>query len=155
MPDEPRVQELLAELLDRQATPEDVCGACPELLPVVRGRWRQICRARAELDALLPIRPHGSLPTTTPPEELPLPQVPGYEVESVLGRGGMGVVYRARHLRLGRLVALKMALAGSYAGPHERERFRREAEAVAALRHPAEAATITGEEDQPGPESNL
>jgi hypothetical protein len=48
----------------------------------------------------------------------------------------MGMVYRARHLRLGRLVALKMALAGSYAGQHERERFRREAEAVAALRHP-------------------
>src|SRR5215831_9579752 len=135
MPDEPRVQELLAELLDREATPEEVCGACPDLLPAVRDRWRQICRARAELDALLPICPHGSLPTTTP-EELPLPQVPGYEVESVLGRGGMGVVYRARHLRLGRLVALKMALAGSYAGPHERERFRREAEAVAALRHP-------------------
>src|SRR5262245_46084298 len=135
MPDEPRVQELLAELLDRQATPEEVCGACLELLPVVRERWRQICRARAEFDALLPIWPHGSLPTT-PMEELPLPQVPGYEVESVLGRGGMGVVYRARHLRLGRLVALKMALAGSYAGLHERERFRREAEAVAALRHP-------------------
>src|SRR6516162_6013626 len=134
MPDEPRVQELLDELLDRQATPEEVCGACPELLPVVRERWRQICRARAEFDALLPIWPHGGLPTM-PPEE-PLPQVPGYEVESVLGRGGMGVVYRARHLRLGRLVALKMALAGSYAGPHERERFRREAEAVAALRHP-------------------
>jgi WD40 repeat protein/predicted Ser/Thr protein kinase len=71
-----------------------------------------------------------------PPEEQSLPQVPDYEVESVLGRGGMGVVYRARHLRLGRLVALKMTLAGSYAGPHERERFRREAEAVAALRHP-------------------
>jgi eukaryotic-like serine/threonine-protein kinase len=46
------------------------------------------------------------------------------------------VVYRARHLRLGRLVALKMALAGSCAGPNERERFRREAQAVAALRHP-------------------
>jgi eukaryotic-like serine/threonine-protein kinase len=135
MPDEPRVQELLAQLLDRQATPEEVCGACPELLPVVSERWRQICRARTELDALLPIRPAGSLPMM-PPEELPLPQVPGYEVESVLGRGGMGVVYRARHLRLGRLVALKMALAGSCAGPHERERFRREAEAAAALRHP-------------------
>src|SRR5262252_9230507 len=135
MPDEPRVQELLAELLDRQATPEEVCGACLDLLPVVRERWRQICRARAELDALLPIWPHGSLPTM-PPEELPLPQVPGYEVLSVLGRGGMGVVYQARHLRLGRTVAVKMLLAGAAATAEERERFLREARAVASLRHP-------------------
>src|SRR6516164_7316945 len=133
MPDEPRVQELLAELLDRQATPEEVCGACLELLPVVRERWRQISRARAELDALLPIWPDGSLPTM-PPEEEPLPQVPGYEVEVVLGRGGMGVVYKARHLALKRTVALKMLAAGH---PHlaERARFRAEAEAVARLQH--------------------
>ena len=136
MPDDPRVQELLDKLLDLQSTPEEVCGTCPELLPVVRGRWRQICRMRAELDAMLPVGPPGSLPTPTPtPAELPLPQIPGYEVEAVLGHGGMGVVFRARHLRLGRLVALKMTLAGSYAGPLERERFRREAEAIAALRH--------------------
>jgi WD40 repeat protein len=135
MPDEPRVQKLLDELLDREATPEEVCGACPELLPVVRQRWRQICRARTELDALLPVCPHGDLPTM-PPEEPPLPQVPGYEVERVLGRGGMGIVFRACHLRLKRLVALKMGLAGSYATPQERERFRLEAEAIAALRHP-------------------
>ena len=54
----------------------------------------------------------------------------------MLGRGGMGVVYQARHLRLNRAVALKMILAGAYARPDERERFRREAEAVAGLQHP-------------------
>ena len=39
MADEPRIQKLLDELIDQQATPEEVCGACVELLPVVRQRW--------------------------------------------------------------------------------------------------------------------
>src|SRR5687767_12821906 len=64
-----------------------------------------------------------------------LGSVPGYEIESVLGRGGMGVVYRARHISLKRTVALKMVLAGAHAGPRERARFRIEAEAVARLQH--------------------
>src|SRR5262245_48369706 len=135
MPDDPRVQQLLDELFERESTPEEVCGASIELLPVVRERWRQICQVRAELDVLLPAESYRSL-RTWPQEELTLPAVPGYEVEDVLGHGGMGVVFRARHLRLNRTVALKMALAGSYAGPLERERFRREAEAVAGVRHP-------------------
>jgi WD40 repeat protein len=47
----------------------------------------------------------------------------------------MGLVYKARHLRLNRFVALKMLITGAYAGPHERARFQREAEAVASLQH--------------------
>jgi eukaryotic-like serine/threonine-protein kinase len=133
MTEDPRVQQLLDELLAAQATPEEVCASCPELLPAVRKRWRQMCRLRADLEALFP---PPDVPTLEPAEGPTLPQIPGYEVEAVLGRGGMGVVFQARHLRLNRLVALKMALAGAYAEPRERARFQREAEAVARLRHP-------------------
>jgi serine/threonine protein kinase/predicted Zn-dependent protease len=62
--------------------------------------------------------------------------VPGYDVLDELGRGGMGVVYKARHRRLQRLVALKMVLAGVHVGPVGLARFRTEAEAVAKLSHP-------------------
>jgi len=57
-----------------------------------------------------------------------------YEITGELGRGGMGVVYRAQDLKLGREVAVKLVQALDH--PQELERFRREAKAIASLRHP-------------------
>ena len=79
----------------------------------------------------------GAKPAVTQPERGPgRVLVPGYQIERAIGRGGMGVVYKALHLSLKRSVALKMVLGGGHAGPRELARFRIEAEAVARLQHP-------------------
>jgi len=64
------------------------------------------------------------------------PSIPGYEILGTLGRGGMGVVYKAKQTGLNRLVALKMNIGGSHVGAKQLARFGIEAKAVAQLRHP-------------------
>ena len=137
MSSDPRVEQLLEQILDSQGTPEEVCGGFPDLLWEVRQRWQQVRSVEAQINEMFPasgpIPPYyGGAPRLV---EEKLPDIPGYEVQAVLGRGGMGVVYRARHLKLKRPVAIKMRLSGEYASPSELSRFLHESEAMAALRH--------------------
>ena len=84
------------------------------------------------IDGKAPTGAPGAEPGTPPPE---FPALDGFEVIECLGRGGMGIVYKARQATLGRLVAIKMILADR-AGPLAIERFLVEARAVSRLEHP-------------------
>ena len=99
--------------------------------------------AEARFDQLVaPLRNSSPFPPTAAPgtgaspASPPLRSIEDYELLDELGRGGMGVIYKARQRSLNRLVAIKMIRSAEWATPEERLRFRWEAETVAALDHP-------------------
>ena len=130
------VLELLQEASDSGRSAEDVCKDRPDLVGEIRECLRQLDLVRDELDALFPEDKEADAGPPLPSGLFVRPEIPGYVVGDILGRGGMGVVYKARHLRLNRPVAVKMMLNGGFAGPPELARFQREAEVLAALEHP-------------------
>lgn len=113
------------------------CPRCGAPLPAAAGDGTQAACPACLLDlAMTPAaEPAGRGPALPPLAELE-PMFPDYALEALVGRGGMGAVYRARHKKLDRLVAIKLLLPDLVVDPSFAERFEGEARTMAKLSHP-------------------
>jgi serine/threonine protein kinase len=150
MSHENRLLDLVVEWEDRRAagravSPEELCRDCPELIEALKESLGALTGMNAVLGTQqpLPDGPAGRTEVLTqspaicaPVQREAWPVLPQYEILEELGRGGMGIVLKARHVALGRIVAVKAILPHGPIREAERRRFLREAKAMALLQHP-------------------
>lgn len=121
--------ELLAEELAQVEQHVQSCRACELKLSRLVGAVPGVGRAGAEDDTM-------SDSQLSAQDAGPVPQIPGYECLGLIGRGGMGIVWKARHKASGRFVAIKVMTAECRADPEQALRFQLEARVSARIDHP-------------------
>ncbi|MGZ3335354.1 MAG: WD40 repeat domain-containing serine/threonine protein kinase [Isosphaeraceae bacterium] len=141
-----RNDEAVLELIHAEVSTRNDMGQRPTLeeweerFPRLLPRMEQIVSLRSVFDSEMPTLSDSSAGTADPLASVQAPdgrlRIGNYQILQEIGRGGMGVVYKARQANLSRIVALKMILAGEHAGLRERARLRNEAQAAAQLMHP-------------------
>jgi WD40 repeat protein len=136
-PDQATDDDAVLDLIHAEVLLREQHGDAPQLDEYL-ARFPRLAEPLREQFALHKAGPTRAAATLggAPAPEPPPPIVPGYEVLEELGRGGMGVVYKARQLGLNRVVALKLIRGGFAADAEALARFKTEAEAVARLQHP-------------------
>src|SRR5262249_36590306 len=143
---EERVNAILAAYLDAAAAGQppdqaELLARNPDLATELASFFAEDEQARRLAEPLRAFPPSAQPtlapgPTRPDPAQSVMRYFGDYELLAEIGRGGMGVVYRARQVSLDRVVALKMILAGELAGEADVQRFRQEAQMAARLQHP-------------------